>query len=291
MDERWYLRRLSERDLRFLAEAGGSASPEAIARLRAEPWRIRRLIESPTTFDALFAPWGEDPLILVDPFLVFSVLLAGATRELGSVRFVREWIGPRQRLPVFDVETLRAFLGDELRRVFLAELLASYTHVASGTLWVRSGRGWRRLRFNELDPVRLAALLEVLPEAERTSVYRRLGDLALFLTGVFPDFAAERMVPVQVERLERVLAEVSGRTDDVPDEPAGTIGLLERLGRRSYRAALGGASGRGPVLHADLARALEEFSERFGQARRILNFLTDAHLFPLRETWFGPGTG
>ncbi len=73
-----------------------------------------------------------------------------------------------------------------MRRLFLAELLSSYTHVASGTVWAKSGGRWRRRRFSELDPVQLARLAEVVPDWERLAVYRRLGDLALFLTGVFP---------------------------------------------------------------------------------------------------------
>ena len=51
-------------------------------------------------------------------------------------------------------------------------------------------RGWRRRRFSELDPVQLAGMLEAVSPAERPGVLRRLGDLALFLTGVFPDHTA-----------------------------------------------------------------------------------------------------
>ena len=40
--------------------------------------------------------------------------------------------------------------------------------------------------------MRLASLLHIVPEDERPGVYRRLGDLALFLTGVFPDHTEMR---------------------------------------------------------------------------------------------------
>ena len=39
-------------------------------------------------------------------------------------------------MPVFDVEPLRRLLSDPLRRFFFVELLASYTHVVSGSTWV-----------------------------------------------------------------------------------------------------------------------------------------------------------
>ena len=47
-------------------------------------------------------------------------------------------------------------------RFFFVELLASYTHVVSGSTWTATRRGWRRRRFSELDPVQLAGLLGVV---------------------------------------------------------------------------------------------------------------------------------
>jgi hypothetical protein len=276
-----YLARLTEGDLRFLALTTGGRA-ESVARLRTEPARIEELIGRSEVFDALFAPWSEHPFSLASPFLVFSVLLEGTARELGATGFVYEWVGPRQRIPVFDVEALRGFLDDAMRRVFLSDVLASYTHVVSGSVWFRDRRGWSRRRFSELDPVRLAALLEVVPDTERVAVYKRLGDLALFLTGVFPDAAERLFRQVQIERLERVLAEVTASRDDVPEEPPGAVGLLQRLGRRSYTAVAQVV--RGPEF--DTAAVLPHVAERFSDARRVLNFLTDRHLFPLRDAWF-----
>ncbi|HZP90432.1 MAG TPA: hypothetical protein VFC04_05485 [Actinomycetota bacterium] len=287
MDAHLYLERLSDRDLAFLGRvAGGFGGPaEAAARLRAEPARIDELIGRSEVFDALFAPWSDHPFVHASPFLVFSVLLAATARMLEDAPFVWEWIGPRQRLPVFAVDPLRRFLHGVGRRVLLADLLASYTHVASGVVWVRGRRGWARRRFNELDPGRLAGLLDVVAPAERPAVYRRLGDLALFLSGVFPDFAAERLFrPVQVERLERLLEQMrDGPEEGEPESPPGGIGLLERLGRRSYRMALAAV----PGPRTDLGRALEEIAGEFSKARRVLNVLTDTRLFPRREELFG----
>lgn len=283
-----YLERLNERDMALLAGAtgeGGSVG-EGVARLRANPERIDALLARPEVFDALFAPWAGSPFLHAGPFLAFSVLLARAAAELEEARFVRDWAGPGRRVPVFDVETLREFVSDSLRRVFLAELLASYTHVVSGSVWVRTGRGWARRRFSELDPVRLAGLLEVVPEPDRLAVYRRLGDLALFLTGVFPDYTGQRLFrPVQAERLGRIVEAAGGDEEDDLEEVGGAIGLLERLGRRSYRIVWQGTW----EPRAGPARVLGEMAERFGQARRILNFLTERYLFPSRGEWFAPG--
>ncbi|MDP8975964.1 MAG: hypothetical protein M3N28_06300 [Actinomycetota bacterium] len=195
-----------------------------------------------------------------------------------------EWLGPRRRVAALDVEELRRFLADPTRRLFLVELLSSYTHVRSGSVLVHTKRGWRRHRFSELDPLRLASLLEVVPEPERVAVYRRLGDVALFLTGVFPDHTATRALsPVSEARLRRAAGlETSHPAPNpyrgIPD--AGAVTLLEALGRRWYRLA----STTAPV-RTDAIRVLDDVGDRFAQARRILNMVTERHLFPFRDQW------
>src|SRR6266567_337384 len=191
-----YLEHLSDADLALLGSAAGSLPA---GRLRADPAVVERLLDDQRTFETVFgAPGRADPLLRASPFLVFAVAIQRGAEVVG------EWAGPRRRLPVFDAGSLRDFLAAPARRLFLAELLASYVHVASGSVLVQTRRGWRRQRFSELDPVRLAALLDVVPEGERVGIYRRLGDLALFLTGVFPDHTATRaFAPVDAQRLLR----------------------------------------------------------------------------------------
>jgi hypothetical protein len=273
---RLYLEHLSDADLALLAGAG-----EPMRVSPSGPERIEALLDSPAVFRALFDTPGRDPLLRGSPFLLFAVLVHRAARDLGAASFVEEWVGPRQRVPVFDVGGLREFGGDPLRRFFLAELLASYTHVASGSVLVQTTRGWRRRRFSELDPLRLVELAETVPDAERSSVYRRLGDLSLFLSGIFPDYAAEQLVAErQRRRLERSLA----AADREHAEHHDGIWLLERLGRRAYRVAHQ-ATDRSTAM----AGVLAELSENFATARRVLNFLTDRYLFPMRQRWFGAG--
>jgi hypothetical protein len=36
-----------------------------------------------------------------------------------------------------------------------------------------------------------------------------------------------------------------------------------------------------------MAGVLSEVSENFASARRLLNFLTDRYLYPMRRQWFG----
>jgi hypothetical protein len=286
-----YLEHLSDADLALLGSAAAGSLPAE--RLRADPAVVERLLDDPRTFEAVFgAPGRADPLLRASPFLVFAVAVQRGAEDLREAAFVGEWAGPRRRLPVFDAASLRDFLAAPARRLFLAELLASYVHVASGSVLVQTRRGWRRQRFSELDPVRLAALLDVVPEGERVGIYRRLGDLALFLTGVFPDHTATRAFgPVDAQRLLRH-AGLEGAEAERAGSLAGALGsggvaLLERLGRRWYRLAYQSA----PVRTAPL-RVMDEVAERFDQARRILNLVTDTYLFPFRARWFpGPSPG
>ncbi len=162
------VRRLSAADLELVMAAAGEGGPPDA--LRADPDRVDRLLRSPAVDRALFGSAGSDPLLIASPLLAFAVLVNRVTRELEGATFVEEWLGPGRTVPVFDVGGLREFLAPPPHRTFLAELLASYTRVASGTVWQRTARGWRRRRYSELDPVRLAQLLEVVPEAQRAGV-------------------------------------------------------------------------------------------------------------------------
>jgi hypothetical protein len=286
-----YLQHLSDSDLELLAtgipDFGGVANPAAT--IRSRPGMVADLLGHPSAYASVFQPTVDtDVFVTATPFLVFAVAVHRTADDLAGATHVSEWLGPRQRVPVLDVSDLRDFLAGPWRRLFLIELLASYTHVASGSVFVSTRRGWRRQRFSELDPVRLAGLLEVVPDAERPGIYRRLGDVALFLTGVFPDHTARQgFGPIAEGRLLRAGrirrpddATLTGGAAGMGD--AGAVGLLEQLGRRWYRLAHDTIPSPVP---ADV-RVLGEVAERFGEARRILNLVTDTYLFPFRDRWF-----
>jgi len=287
------LERLSDADLALLAEAAGEpgSMTERAARLRERPAGIEALLARPDVFAALFGDDGEDPIVAVGPFVAFAVLLAQAPAIFASLSFVPERVGRRSTVPVFEIEPLREFVADPLRRLFLADLLASYTHVASGALWVKSRRGWHHRRFSELDPAQFAQLILSVPPDERLVLYRRLGDLSLFLSGVFPDHIAGRtLTPIAAARLRRAVG--GGESPSAAQEvggpgPAGLgdLRLLEWVGQRSYRLAWE-AAGRGEL---GLAPVVGYVAEHFRHARLILNLLTDRYLFERRERWFALG--
>jgi hypothetical protein len=295
-----YAAHLTDSDLKLLASMAspggppGTISPDASADagwLGRDPEAIPALLGDPRVFEAVFGladgasrarPGQAAP---VSPFLTFAVAVHRTATELASMDHVTERTGPRQRVPLFDAPALRDFVGSPARRLFLAELLASFTRVASGRYRVRGGSGRTRTRrFSELDPVRLAGLLDGVPDAERPGVYRRLGDVSLFLAGVFPDYATLYGVgPASVGRLLRAAQVPAAQHDQLAAIPA--IELLEQLGARWYRAAYGLA----PVRTARLD-VVAEVADRFRQARRVLNHIADRYLFAADHPWFAPPT-
>jgi hypothetical protein len=266
-----YADHLTEADLRLLATAAGRADGPDVT----DPAMLEELLADPRVFDAVFG--SPEDVVLVSPFLAFGVAVHRAVKDLSVMGYLPERSGLRARIPVFDTPELRDFLGSAARRLFLAELLASFTRVASGRYRVSPRR---TRRFSELDPVRLAGLLDVVPDESRPGVYRRLGDVSLFLTGVFPDYAVMHALgPVDVSRLLRSARVPATELDALATAPA--LDLLEYLGARWYRAALAAA----PVRTARLD-VVGDVAERFRQARRVLNHVADRYLIGPTASWF-----
>ncbi len=243
------LEHLSDRDLTFLAHGHAAylrADPDAIEQLLCDPALAARLLRDP------------EILLQVTPYLLFSVLLRQARRDLHERPYTMEWTAPRSRVPVFDADRVASFLAEPRERDYLVELLASFTRVHSGSVWRRTRRGYRRRRYSELDLASLQAVEAEAPEGERFYLKKRLGDAALFLTGVYPDHIG-RALPRQ-----RSLEEV------------------ERDGATWYKGAARHALAR-PAGMEDQLRYL---ADNFHGARKALNFVTDRYLHPYRSNWF-----
>jgi hypothetical protein len=282
-----YADHLTDADLALLASVSqerAQPSPTAQAWLRRHPGQLPGLIGDPRVFDAVFGP-GDQPgrAALASPFLIFAVAVHRAAADLESMDHVPERSGAaRQRVPLFDAPELRDFVGSAARRLFLAELLASFTRAAGGQYRAVTRGRPRARRFSELDLARMAGQLETVPDADRPGVYRRLGDVALFLTGVFPDYtAAHALGPVSATRLLSAAQVAPREREQMTAAPA--LDLFEYLGARWYRVAWSLA----PARTARLA-VVAEVADRFRQARRVLNHIADRCLFPQGNPWFAP---
>jgi hypothetical protein len=283
-----YSELLSERDLTVLGRVSGHrATEDAAAWFRNEPARIVAALDTRASFDSMFDTAPEPTLETVSPLLVFAVLVHRAANEIGEHAHIPERFGTRLLVPVFDGERLALFAAAPATRLLLVELLGSYTRVSSGPQWERSRGRWQRRRFSEMNPAQMARLAASLPFDERAGVYRRLGDLALFSNGVFPDHAARQKVsPIDLERILRSVPDGAridlGRllgTGPVDSEGP----LLAALGPHWYRLA----SKLVPI--PSMSAQLADLADHFDQARRFLNFVTDRYLWNRRD-WLFPGT-
>lgn len=266
-----FVERLGEHDLELLAELDDVSATvgDLRRRLTQEPEAVESYLADPRLFAMLFEGASGDVIRVLSPSFAFAVLVHKTIRDLGSTSYVPEWVGAGERLPVFDVASLRDFIEDTTRRYMMIELLSSFTRVASGSIWVRTPRGYRRRRYSELDPVSLAEMVESLPVERRAGGYRRLGDVALFLTGVFPDHTARH--PLSASRRAR-LARSTGVDADW-DVAVDYLRFLEEVGRRWYDRAADA-----PFLSSEGQHTLQELAANFTQARRFLNYLADRYL-------------
>ncbi|MFS8496737.1 MAG: hypothetical protein FWJ70_00525 [Micromonosporaceae bacterium] len=275
-----YLEHLTDEDLRVLMVASGLPASRA-PQLRAAPAAVPELFEQPALFDIVYGQ-GAEGLVRVSPFFAFMVAVHRAAKELASTPYVAERSAVRQQVPVFDAAQLAEFLADPRHRLFLAELLASFVRVASGRYWTRTRRGLRARRYSELDPVRLAEYAAEAPPAYRPGLYRRLGDVSLFLAGVYPDYAQTRAFgPFDAARLLRAVRLPADEADALSAAPP--IQLLEHLGQRWYRQATQLA----PVPTAHM-KVVSQVAGRFRDARRVLNHITDRYFSRVDNPWFRP---
>jgi hypothetical protein len=256
---RRYGEHLSDHDLLVLVR--GRADQALV--LRREPTRILDLLDQPAVADAVLATRCDEPrrFSYVSPFLVFAAAVHRTSNTLAGRWHVTDRTGPRTRLPLFDAPLLAAFATKPQHRLFLTELLASYARLASGALWQRGEHGWQRRRWDELDLPRLAALREALPVEEQPGLWRRIGDGALFLAGVFPDYAERSLGLVEIARLQRA----TGLRLSTAEGPVS--GLLEELAGHAYQR-----------VGASVPRAVVESPQ---SARRVLALVADRYLFPI----------
>lgn len=259
---------LAEGDLLALGQIAGRDPDSLRADLRDQPWLLPQLLSHPEALDAITDP-ACDLDEVVSPFLLFAVISHRAASELASATHVNDWFGPKSRIPVFDVAPLHEFARDSGRLLFLAGLLASFTGPRSSPVPVES-----------LDLGSLAIWHDAVSDDDRPALLRQLGDLALFLAGVFPDRTGPIALTIEdAGRLGRTLALTS---DEIlalvrSESPSPGLDALESLGERWYRAAIHESKDRSQPVLADVA-------SRFRSARRFLNHVVDTYVFPSAGT-------
>lgn len=180
------------------------------------------------------------------------------------------WDDPRLMPALLEHQGLAApspalFLYVTLRRLLREvgvddRLIADYC----ASLVLAFGRRDRAYRIAEHDENRYAYLVDLVAEADRAEGERQfrvrahLGNFALWLAGIFPDYIAARR------------ARKGG-----PDLP-----YYEAVGRSGFRMA----SGHALAERYGLDGVLRQAGEQFGELRIALNRLSDRMLFPRHDS-------
>lgn len=252
--------RFTDRDFATLGDATHTAPDDIASEIRSRPWSLADLLSSDDVFNAVMDRQAH-PGALVSPYLLFAVLVHRSAADLREAAFVNEWAGARTRSPVFDIAGVHDFLTDPARLAFLAGLLTEFAGPKPLPVPVD----------DRYDLVSIAAWLDVVPDADRVVLLERLGDLALFLSGVFPDATgAAAILPVDAERLGQTIG--LGSDSILSLTSSITVGGLE-----AYETL--GASWYGAVSEERRAPIIADVAYRFRAARRVLNHVADSFLF------------
>jgi len=227
-----------------------------------KPDLIDIMLDDPKLFQRVMNE--EESFLSISPYLLFEILLRQAKRELEERKYTYEKAAINRTVPVFDGLQVGELLAQEQVRTYLAQMLASFTRTQTATVYYRmGGRSYRR-RYSDLSIDDLYDLARLVDQDYRAPFYRRIGDVCLFLTSVFPEYI-EREFRYAFTK-SRGAAWLSRKLRDVDD-------YVEE-GRKFYRLA---------ARHREKDRAepdpvLMTLAENFSLARKPLLHIADRYL-------------
>ncbi len=235
----------------------------------------------------------EDVFVKITPYLLFSVLLRHAYRTMSRQPYTYEIIGRNERVPIFDAPKVNNLLRNAALRDYLAELLSSFTRAESRTVTVRSGGKTYQRCISSLDLATLSELAESVEEPYRFPIYKRMGDLALFLAGIFPEYVASgRALLTSRGRVSAgVGSAAAGAAAAVGASGGGVVSesgpvlnnsAVEEEGKKFYELA---ANHYGAHI-AELEDILRTLAENFTLAKKPLNLLAERYIRLDRYDWF-----
>jgi hypothetical protein len=257
--------RLSERDFDFLID---TVSPEV-----TDKPHLKQIVREDEDFRNTYMSdakvfrrvmHDDEILLKISPSLFFEILLRKAAKDLSTVPYTYEKTRTMS-IPIFDAKDLVSLLNRESLLIYLADMLSSFTRVESYAVSIRIRKGiWRKIRFNDLDFHSLMSLCDVVDDAYRFSLYKRIGDICLFILGVFPVYA-ERNYRYAVSG--RIRPGASGRRRVSPQD-------YEREGQRFYRMAAEHKT----ALDLELSEVFWSLHKHFAKAKKPLTFIAEHYL-------------
>lgn len=265
---------ISDTDLDFIVGKPTPDAPdrEALKRRLAEDNEFRTaLIGDKKVLQRVLD--DEEAFLHLSPALYFEILLRNAARDMEASTHTMERTG-RQNIPIFDTAEVVGLLGQPQVLDYLAHMLASFTRIQSYVMPVRVRRGVRRrVRYNDMDIDSLKRFAAVADDEQRFGLYKRIADVCLYVTGVFPDYAVR---DYRYAASGQVRPRTSGRVRR-------SIEDYEEEGRRFYLLAE-----EHPVARSlNLSNTFRLLRHHFIAARKPLTFIASNYLHSRKSQLFG----
>ncbi len=254
---------LSDADLKFIVE---TLTPDTRDHIRV----AQAVRDKPEILDAMIGDSllvyrvmnDEEVVVHISPRLLFTILLRQTRRDLDNQPYINE-IGERgEVIPVFESSRVADLLDEEPPREYLADMMSSFSKTYSTVMYSLERGRLRKRRFSSMDMDDMIYAARHADPEERPNYYRRVADIALFMTGVFPYQAirsprrrrfAHRRTMADYEREGSAFYGMAARELDVPE----------------------------------LGDVMTTLSENFTLARRALNHLSERYIRARSSRLFG----
>lgn len=244
---------LTESDLHFIVESVATKRRDhdhIVDLVRGKDDLLEQMLKDPRTFERLLR--DNKVFVRISPYLLFSLLLIRLTEDLRAKPYILELDRRGKQIPVFEASGIAEMLTKLSVRNYLAEMLASFARTSSGVVHWKERGSWHTKSFSDMDMADMIELARISEPAIRSSLYNRIADIALFVSGIFPECATIAVHhSAQRASSERSLSD------------------YEKQGKSFYTLAAR------HTHDSNRSSVLAELAERFTTARRALNALSD----------------
>ena len=256
----------SDRDVSFLIETVDRTLLNKVEAIKGDSAFIESILdaEAGKVFQRIMQMNDDSLIASISPRFLFDILLRVAYSELENRAYTVERTANHE-IPVFDSPEVVRFLSNKAVLRYLADMLASFTRIESFTMPVRVRKGvWRRIRYNDMDLDSLLRFCQTVDEERRFGYYKRIADICLFISGIFPEYATRNR---HLPSTDRTKTGLFGRLRR-------SIEDYEEEGRRFYRLA--GEHSDARLLH--LTEIFHQLQDEFNLAKKPLNYISENFL-------------
>ena len=207
----------------------------------------------------------DNLFIRISPYLYFEILLRRSLGDIQRENYILENVGYlNKKIPVFDQQKVLEVLSPEMVKDYLVELLVSFIRVNNFTIYVRRGKGvYFKKTISDFDLDLLTEAAKEVEEPYRFLFLRRAGDIALFISGIFPENLFGVPEKTNYSSRSRWIPHWVNRSED-----------LEKIGKTLYQQASESSVAR----EYSLDSVLQFLSDNFPFTKKPLNVMSDRYL-------------